>query len=88
MDRSRFGDGVEIVNKLEELKSVEADLVLVDLSRSKVLEYLPSGPRVIGFAPHVAEEILDAAKKAGCAEALPRSVFFRRLPTLLGVLDD
>ncbi|KIE51873.1 MAG: hypothetical protein MB55_09200 [marine actinobacterium MedAcidi-G3] len=87
MDRSRFGDSVQILKDLEELKSVEADLVLVDLARSEVLEYLPSEPVVIGFAPHVDTETLDAARAAGCAEALPRSIFFKRLPALLGVSD-
>ena len=41
MDRSRFGDGVQIVQSLEELESVDADLVFVDLSRSQALKHLP-----------------------------------------------
>jgi len=32
----------------------------------------------VGFAPHVEDEVLAKAVVAGC-EALPRSVFFRRL---------
>jgi hypothetical protein len=36
---------------------------------------------VVGFAPHVDDEALARASAAGC-EALPRSVFFRRLPNL------
>ena len=87
MDRSRFGESVQILKHLEELKSVEADLVFVDLARSEVLKYLPSQSRVIGFAPHIDTETLDLARAAGCEEALPRSVFFRRLPTLLGISD-
>ena len=71
MDRSRFGDSVQILKDLEELKSVEADLVLVDLARSEVLEYLPSEPIVIGFAPHVDTETLDAARAAGCDARTP-----------------
>ena len=88
MDRGRFGDSVQFVQSVEELQSVDADLVFVDLSRSQVLKHLPSQSQVIGFAPHVDTETLDAAKAAGCAEALPRSIFFKRLPTLLGVTDE
>ena len=87
-DRGRFGDSVQFVQSVEELQSVDADLVFVDLSRSQVLKHLPSQSQVIGFAPHVDTETLDAAKAAGCAEALPRSIFFKRLPTLLGVTDE
>ena len=32
----------------------------------------------VGFAPHVEDALLERAAAAGC-EALPRSVFFRRL---------
>ena len=88
MDRGRFGDSVQFVQSVEELQSVDADLVFVDLSRSQVLKHLPSQSQVIGFAPHVDTETLDAAKAAGCAEALQRSIFFKRLPTLLGVTDE
>ena len=88
MDRSRFGDAVQFVEEPSDLASVEADLIFVDLSRREVLSHLPSGSRVIGFAPHVDTETLQAAIAGGCAEALPRSVFFKRLPALLGRKDD
>ena len=87
MDRSRFVGSVEILQTLDELKSADADLVLVDVSKPQVLDHLPSEARVIGFAPHVDTEILELAKAAGCMEALPRSIFFQRLPGLLGVSD-
>lgn len=88
MDRSRFGDTVQFVQEPSDLTAVEADLILVDLSRREVLSHLPSGSRVIGFAPHVDTETLQAAKAGGCVEALPRSVFFKRLPALIGRKDD
>ena len=88
MDRSRFGDSVQILQSLEELESADADLVFVDLSRPQTLNHLPLQSQVIGFAPHIDTETLDAAKAAGCSEALPRSIFFKRLPTLLGVSDE
>jgi hypothetical protein len=56
------------------------DLVIVDLQRlgPAVALAVATGARVVGFAPHVAEDVLARAADAGC-EALPRSVFFRRL---------
>ncbi|HAQ42359.1 MAG: hypothetical protein ACPHL4_05070 [Acidimicrobiales bacterium] len=87
MDRSRFASHVEMLPTLDDLKSANADLILIDASKPEVLEYLPAGPRVIAFAPHVNEQILDLAKAAGCADALPRSIFFKRLPQLLGDSD-
>lgn len=88
MDRSRFGETVQIVKKPSDLASAEADLILVDLSGREVLDYLPPGSRVIGFAPHIDTDTLRAAVAGGCAEALPRSVFFKRLPALIGREDD
>tara|TARA_Y100001970_G_scaffold288302_1_gene415216 strand:+ start:9931 stop:10164 length:234 start_codon:yes stop_codon:yes gene_type:complete len=76
-----------MLQTLDDLKSVNADLVLIDASRPEVLDYLPAGPRVIAFAPHVDAETLKLAKAAGCADALPRSIFFKRLPQLLGDSD-
>jgi hypothetical protein len=40
------------------------------------------GARVVGFAPHVLEERLAAAREAG-AEVLPRGAFVKRLPELV-----
>jgi hypothetical protein len=57
--------------------------VLVDLSRPGVpdiLEVVVDGAdRVVGFAPHVEDEV---ALSAG-VEALPRSLFFRRIGEIL-----
>ena len=36
MDRSRFGDTVQFVQEPSDLAAVEADLILVDLSRREV----------------------------------------------------
>jgi hypothetical protein len=76
MDRSRLArPGVELVAEGE-----EADLVVVDLARPGALERAAAlGARTVGFAPHVDEEVAEAARAAG-VEALPRSVFFRRWP--------
>ena len=57
----------------------DAELVLVDLGRSDVLDAIAGlQGRVVGFASHVDTDLLERAQQAG-VEALPRSVFFRRL---------
>ncbi len=43
------------------------------------------GVTTIAFGPHVDDVALVRARSLGAAEALPRSVFFRRLPHLLPV---
>ena len=88
MDRSRLdsvGD-VTFVATPAELATATAEVVVVDLSRPGVLEALSqlSGVRTIGFGSHVDEELLDAARAAGCDEVLARSRFFARLDQLLG----
>src|SRR4029079_13184876 len=76
MDRSRLSgvDGVSFVASpaaLGEAAST-ADPVVVDLRRPRVLEVLSSvtavAPRVIAFGSHVDEELLAAARAAGCSE--------------------
>ncbi len=58
------------------------DLVVVDLTRSGVLEQVaPLEVPVVGFAPHVDDALLAQAEEAG-VEALARSAFFRRWPAV------
>ena len=42
-----------------------------------------SGARIVGFGSHVNVERLEAAKQAGCDQALARSAFVNSLPGLL-----
>jgi hypothetical protein len=87
MDRSRFAaiDGVQFVTGPEELLAVEADVVVVDLSRPGVIAVLPrlGGVHTVGFGSHVDLEVLDAARRAGCDVVLARSAFFAALPGVL-----
>jgi len=70
----RFAEAVE--------RARPGDLVLVDLGRAGDLSALvATGARIVGFAPHVDDGTLAAAEAVG-VEALPRSVFFRRLGEL------
>ncbi len=88
MDRSRLArvEGVVFVADPAQLAAVDADVVVVDLSRPGVLEAVAGleGARTIGFGSHVDRELLDSARAAGCSEVLPRSRFFARLDQLLG----
>lgn len=86
MDRSRLGrlGSVEVVHARTPADLVElagdGDLVVVDLSRPGVLEVLGGvGGHVVGFASHVDDGLLAAARSAGCAEVQPRSRFFAGL---------
>ena len=80
MDRSKISgaiEGVRVVRPGGDLAG--ATVVLVDLSLDGALhDALATGARVIAYGSHVDEETLAAARAAG-AEAMPRSVFFRRL---------
>lgn len=82
MDRSKLA-GVRFVRRPEDLVEAEEAMVVVDLSRSGVLEVLPrlAGRRVVGFGSHVDRATLEAAAAAG-AQALPRSQLFRTWPDL------
>lgn len=78
MDRSKISaaaEGVQFVT-LDQLRDVEADLVLVDLSRPGAAEALPNS-RWIGFASHVNLPQLEGGT------VMPRSKFFANLPALI-----
>ncbi len=83
MDQSRFASAT-VVSTATAAHEASPSLLLVDVDRvddlgSFVSDQFPT----IGFGSHVDEARLEAARKAGFAEALPRSVFFKRLPSLL-----
>jgi hypothetical protein len=89
MDRSRLGaHQIEFVGAaaLLPIAAAGAALVLVDLSRPGVPEVLDvvveAADRVVGYAPHVEDEVLALAVASG-VEALPRSLFFRRIGDIL-----
>ena len=89
MDRSRLGSRpVELVGSLDQLATaaVGASLVLVDLARPGALEIagalVAAGTRVVGFAPHVDDELRGAATGVG-VEVVTRSWFFGHLHDLI-----
>jgi len=83
MDRSRIAaavPGVEFARSTGALASIPARLVLLDLSRPGALEAIATVTApVVGFGSHVDDDLLAAARAAGCDEVLPRSRFFRQL---------
>ena len=94
MDRSRLSGtpGLELVDHLEGVPAAAAgaQLVLIDLSRPGALDVVPSlAPTpVVGFASHVDRELLEAARRAGCARAVPRSAVLARRGGLELLLDE
>jgi hypothetical protein len=89
MDRSRISAALphaQFVAAADQLHdAAPGALLLVDLHRPGVLAAIPAlRQTVIGFASHVDDSLLQAARDAGCAEVLPRSRFFRRLAELGG----
>jgi DNA-binding NarL/FixJ family response regulator len=89
MDRSRIDaalPSVRYVAAVDALGTIAPDLVIADLTRvSDVDELRRAVPaaRIIAFVPHVDDAVISKAEQAGCDDVMPRSVFFRRLPTLL-----
>ena len=80
MDRSKISGAFEDVRVVRPGGDLAgASVVLVDLALGGALDdALATGARVIAYGSHVDDERLAAARAAG-AEAMPRSVFFRRL---------
>jgi hypothetical protein len=85
LDRSRIAATVPGVVLVRSLTGVEADVVLVDVSRPSLVAQLRGvrAARIVGYAPHVDGADQGAALAAGCTEVMARSVFFHRLSHLV-----
>jgi len=87
-DRSRFRGKATFVDTPDEARSHNPSLVIVDLDRCEDAEgFRIEGPRVIGFGPHVDSALHKRAAAVGYSEVMARSVFFKRLPELLGSIE-
>ena len=88
MDRSKVAAAVPdatFVNDPSQLADVEADLVVLDLSRPGAVDVLPKlRAHTVGFCRHTMRDVIAAAEDAGCDLVLVRSEFFARLPEVLG----
>ena len=91
MDASRIRSAVPaatVVVGIGGPEPAEAGLIVLDLAADiDPATAAAIGPPVVAYGPHVDSDALAAAVAAGCADALPRSVFFRRLPALLAEHD-
>lgn len=80
MDRSKITGALADVRVVRPGADLgDPDVVLVDLTLPGALDAaVATGARVLAYGSHVDEATLTMARDAG-AEAMPRSVFFRRL---------
>ena len=87
MDGSRFRSAapdVTIVRTADADALTDARVVLLDLATGiDPASVVVEGRTVIAYGAHVDDDALNAAKDAGCADALPRSIVFRRAAELL-----
>lgn len=95
MDRSKVAAVVQhVVFASSPAELVDADLVVVDLSRPGALEAVrgrkaarrASGAhkgRTIGYAHHTQRDLMAEAREAGCDVVLTRADFFSQLDGLL-----
>lgn len=87
MDRSKVAAAAPdatFVARPEDLSSVEADLVVLDLTRPGAVEVIPNvQARTLGFCRHTMRDVIAAAEAAGCDRVLVRSEFFAGLPDVL-----
>jgi hypothetical protein len=91
MDRSRIAAAVPDVvfaRDAAELRTLAARVLFVDVGRPGALDAVAARRSedadlpIIGFGSHVDDELLTAARAAGCTEVLPRSRFFRNVTDL------
>ena len=87
MDGGRFRAAtpdVTIVRSADDDALADARIVLLDLAAGiDPAAVVAPGRTVIAYGAHVDTEALDAAVAAGCDDALPRSIVFRRAADLL-----
>ena len=81
----------ELLEQLEKLVKQQTPVSIfldletapADAAISRVRELGGDSTRFIAFGSHVAVEVLQAARKAGCEEVLPRSKMAESLPLQL-----
>ena len=87
MDRSKVAaaaPGATFVARAADLASVDADLVVLDLTRPGALDVIGRiQARTVGFCRHTMRDVIAAAEEAGCDRVLVRSEFFADVPAAL-----
>ncbi|HUJ24664.1 MAG TPA: hypothetical protein VLW85_01510 [Myxococcales bacterium] len=75
-----------------EVAKDKPDVLLIDLASQKfdaiaAVKQVKSGEckgcTVIGYVDHTREDVIEAARKAGCDQVMSKGEFARRLPELL-----
>lgn len=88
MDRSRLSAALPGATFARDANAcADADTVVIDLARyaAAVADVRAAAPaaRIVGFGPHVDEQMLDGARAAGADLVVARSVFFRDPPAVV-----
>ena len=87
MDRSKVAAAAPdatFVARPDDLASVDADLVVLDLTRPGAVDVIPRvHARTLGFCRHTMRDVIAAAEQAGCDQVLVRSEFFADVPGAL-----
>jgi hypothetical protein len=87
MDRSKVAaaaPGAQFVARAADLATVDADLVVIDLTRPGAVDVIGSvQARTVGFCRHTMRDVIAAAEEAGCDRVLVRSEFFADVPGAL-----
>ena len=80
MDRSKVAaaaPGATFVSRAADLATVDADLVVLDLTRPGAVDVIPRlQARTVGFCRHTMRDVIAAAEEAGCDRVVVRSEFF------------
>ncbi|MBV8303513.1 MAG: hypothetical protein JOZ04_04835 [Acidimicrobiia bacterium] len=91
MDRSKVSAAAPdatFVARPEDLASVDADLVVLDLTRPGAIDVIPRvRAKTVGFCRHTMVDVIAAAEHAGCDRVLVRSEFFADVAGALVVPD-
>jgi CheY-like chemotaxis protein len=76
----------------EQVKASKPDVLLIDLASPQLdavnaIREIKSGEEknvtVIGYVDHTREDVIEAARAAGCDQVMSKGEFARRLPELL-----
>jgi PleD family two-component response regulator len=78
---------------LAEMRKTTPDLVILDLNNARTNplaivaamkeDAALASVRTVGYASHVMTDLIDAARRAGVSEVLPRSAFTQQLANIL-----
>ncbi|MGE3108923.1 MAG: hypothetical protein AB7G11_17095 [Phycisphaerales bacterium] len=86
MLEARLGDS-DVKGVVLDLDAAETALAMIGRLRGEAATPRDLGVRIVTWGPHVAVDLLSAAKQAGADVVLTRGAFNSRLPELLRELE-